>query len=155
MGGPSACACDRSVYPMPVPFLRTSDGPSKSSSCCRTTFLGSLNCKGIRWLVYRRQPASVKAFAVKRVGKWSCPRVCETMKTKASAFPVATPRSSRKPMSQECSEVSHPDESQRELEELELATRMEQIGRKILVLSGKGGVGKSTVAANLAISLAQ
>jgi Mrp family chromosome partitioning ATPase/predicted Fe-Mo cluster-binding NifX family protein len=31
---------------------------------------------------------------------------------------------------------------------------MERIGRKILVLSGKGGVGKSTVAANLAVSLA-
>ena len=30
---------------------------------------------------------------------------------------------------------------------------MERIGRKILVLSGKGGVGKSTVAANLAVSL--
>jgi ATP-binding protein involved in chromosome partitioning len=32
---------------------------------------------------------------------------------------------------------------------------MERIGQKILVLSGKGGVGKSTVAANLAISLAE
>lgn len=31
---------------------------------------------------------------------------------------------------------------------------MERIGCKILVLSGKGGVGKSTVAANLAVSLA-
>ncbi|MCF7811821.1 P-loop NTPase [bacterium] len=31
---------------------------------------------------------------------------------------------------------------------------MSRIGRKILVLSGKGGVGKSTVAANLATSLA-
>ncbi|MDT8307310.1 MAG: Mrp/NBP35 family ATP-binding protein, partial [Anaerolineae bacterium] len=36
-----------------------------------------------------------------------------------------------------------------------LQTRMESIGRKILVLSGKGGVGKSTVAANLAVSLAR
>ena len=29
-----------------------------------------------------------------------------------------------------------------------------QIGKKLLVMSGKGGVGKSTVAANLAASLA-
>ena len=53
------------------------------------------------------------------------------------------------------SNIPQMDEAQRELEELELATRMERIGRKILVLSGKGGVGKSTVAANLAMSLAQ
>jgi ATP-binding protein involved in chromosome partitioning len=33
--------------------------------------------------------------------------------------------------------------------------RMETVKHKILVLSGKGGVGKSTVAANLAVSLAQ
>jgi len=51
--------------------------------------------------------------------------------------------------------LSQSDESQRELAALELQTRMERIGRKILVLSGKGGVGKSTVAANLAMSLAQ
>lgn len=57
-------------------------------------------------------------------------------------------------MSQECSETCHTDVSRRELEEIELATRMDRIGRKILVLSGKGGVGKSTVAANLAMSLA-
>ncbi|MBN1554782.1 MAG: P-loop NTPase [Phycisphaerae bacterium] len=46
------------------------------------------------------------------------------------------------------------DVSQRQQEELELQTRMGQIGKKILVLSGKGGVGKSTVASNLAMALA-
>ncbi len=35
-----------------------------------------------------------------------------------------------------------------------LAQRMGRIGQKLLVMSGKGGVGKSTVAANLAVSLA-
>ena len=35
-----------------------------------------------------------------------------------------------------------------------LARKMCRIGRKLLVMSGKGGVGKSTVAANLAVSLA-
>lgn len=40
------------------------------------------------------------------------------------------------------------------LEREALGRRMSQIKHKILVLSGKGGVGKSTVAANLAISLA-
>lgn len=58
-------------------------------------------------------------------------------------------------MNQKSEETVDVDESRRELEELELQTRMERIGRKILVLSGKGGVGKSTVAANLAISLAR
>ncbi len=33
--------------------------------------------------------------------------------------------------------------------------RMDKIGEKLLVLSGKGGVGKSTVAANLAMTLAR
>ena len=46
------------------------------------------------------------------------------------------------------------ESSQRELEERALRARMANIGQKILVLSGKGGVGKSTVAANLAMSLA-
>ena len=46
------------------------------------------------------------------------------------------------------------DESRRQAEELALQGRMERIGHKLLVLSGKGGVGKSTVATNLAVSLA-
>jgi ATP-binding protein involved in chromosome partitioning len=50
--------------------------------------------------------------------------------------------------------VQDADESQRQQEELDLQTRMDRVGQKILVLSGKGGVGKSTVAANLATSLA-
>jgi Mrp family chromosome partitioning ATPase/predicted Fe-Mo cluster-binding NifX family protein len=47
------------------------------------------------------------------------------------------------------------DASQQDFDELALRTRMERIDRKLLVLSGKGGVGKSTVAVNLAIALAR
>jgi len=46
-------------------------------------------------------------------------------------------------------------EAARREEDLVLRARMQDIRRKLLVLSGKGGVGKSTVAANLAISMAQ
>ena len=41
------------------------------------------------------------------------------------------------------------------MEELMLQGRMRDIGRKLLVLSGKGGVGKSTVAVNLAVALSR
>lgn len=47
------------------------------------------------------------------------------------------------------------DSLDRELDREALSARMARIGRKILVLSGKGGVGKSTVAANLAVALAE
>jgi ATP-binding protein involved in chromosome partitioning len=46
-------------------------------------------------------------------------------------------------------------ESPRQVEEQMLQSRMAEIGHKLLVLSGKGGVGKSTVAANLAAALAR
>lgn len=46
-------------------------------------------------------------------------------------------------------------EEKKEQEERRLRQRMGQIHRKLIVLSGKGGVGKSTVAANLALALAK
>jgi len=57
----------------------------------------------------------------------------------------------------EKSEQSLPVIDLKERQEINLALRqcMEKIGEKLLVLSGKGGVGKSTVAANLAVALAR
>ena len=45
--------------------------------------------------------------------------------------------------------------AERQRQEQMLHARMAEVGRKLLVLSGKGGVGKSTVAANLAVALAR
>ena len=49
------------------------------------------------------------------------------------------------------------DENQKrqlQVEQTQIRNRIQRIKHKVLVLSGKGGVGKSTVAANLAMSLA-
>jgi len=51
--------------------------------------------------------------------------------------------------------TSSRDDAQMQLEEAMLRERMGGIRQKLLVLSGKGGVGKSTVAANLAATLGQ
>ena len=56
-----------------------------------------------------------------------------------------------KPMTGTCESQKTPQAD----EELQLQSRMAGIDRKLLVLSGKGGVGKSIVAANLAVSLAR
>ena len=54
--------------------------------------------------------------------------------------------------SQAAGRAASPEEQR---QEQLLAERLAQIKQKILVLSGKGGVGKSTVAANLAVLLAE
>jgi Mrp family chromosome partitioning ATPase len=47
------------------------------------------------------------------------------------------------------------EQSERELADRALKEQMERIRHKILVLSGQDGVGKSTVAAHIATSLAR
>ena len=56
----------------------------------------------------------------------------------------------------DCSAISQkPDESSEDFRDRQvLLRRMCKVKHKILVLSGKGGVGKSTVAVNMAVSLA-
>ncbi len=49
---------------------------------------------------------------------------------------------------------SCPAKAKADLEKEEISQKMSRIRHKLLVFSGKGGVGKSTVAANLALSLA-
>lgn len=60
-------------------------------------------------------------------------------------------------MSKSNASVESQEEKERKerrlLEQKQLAQRMKQINHKVLILSGKGGVGKSTVAVNLALSL--
>ena len=58
-------------------------------------------------------------------------------------------------MQQSSTDLPIVGESPRQVEEQMLQSRMAEIGHKLLVLSGKGGVGKSTVAANLAAALAR
>ena len=45
-------------------------------------------------------------------------------------------------------------QSQRDQQELDIQERLQHIKHKIIVMSGKGGVGKSSVAVYLAVSLA-
>ena len=54
-----------------------------------------------------------------------------------------------------CGNAEHMSEAQRIKEEMELQETISGIKHKIVVLSGKGGVGKSSVAANLSLALSR
>ncbi len=56
-------------------------------------------------------------------------------------------------MTKQTTQNQQAQKQQMEIEQDQIRHRMSQIKHKILILSGKGGVGKSTVAANLAVSL--
>lgn len=59
------------------------------------------------------------------------------------------------PQQQSCGNSEQMAEMQRLKEELELQETLSAIRHKIVVLSGKGGVGKSSVAANLSVAISR
>ncbi len=82
------------------------------------------------------------------------------MNTNFENQPPTAKQSDKTPTCNTCSDSScaapkrHPRESQQDFEDRRrLQERLCRIQRRILVLSGKGGVGKSTVAVNLAVAL--